>query len=534
MAAMNRPRLSWIRVMVAVIVPVLVAAGGYYGFNWWQSARAEAATKPWFASYVDVTATPQYAFEALKSVSDRDVMLSFVVADPNSACAPSWGAAYSLNDASSTLDLDRRIARLEQQKGAVGVSFGGQAHDELATTCTDVSSLQSAYASVVSRYDLSTVDFDVEGSNLTDHAAGQRRAEAVAALQKARRASGHPLAVWLTLPVSTDGLSTDGTTQVSQFLKAGVDLAGVNAMTMDYGQSKGSSETMAAASEQALQQTQRQLGILYRMAKTPLSAATLWSKVGATPMIGQNDIENEVFSMKDASTLNAWAVKQGVGRMSMWSLNRDTTCGTNYPNVSEVSDACSGVNQNGVLFADTLSKGFTGRINDAASKITTADPSATVQPTDNPATSPYPIWNSQAAYLQGTKVVWHHNVYQAKWWTQGDLPDNPVLSAYQTPWNLIGPVLPGEKPIKPITLPAGTYPAWSGTATYNTGQRVLFDGIPYQAKWWNTGDSPQASSSNPDGSPWVALKDSEIKAIANAIKQGKPVPSGTSTPSANG
>ncbi|QKS16572.1 glycosyl hydrolase family 18 [Curtobacterium sp. Csp2] len=518
-------RLSPLRVAVAVLAVVAVGAGGYVGFDRWQSAHAAESEKPWFAAYTDVTVTPTFAFEDVKSARGRDVMLSFVVADHDAACTPTWGSAYTLDGAADTLDLDRRIARLEQQDGEVGVSFGGLANDELATTCTDPKDLVAAYASVVQRYDVSTVDFDVEGDDLTNRAAGERRAAAVAELQKARRAAGHPLAVWLTLPAAPSGLTTDGTTAVSQFLAAGVDLAGVNAMTMDFGEGKGSSQSMYSASVQTLQEVHRQLGVLYDRAGTPLGDATLWRKVGATPMIGQNDVRDEVFGLADARKLNAWARDQGLGRMSMWSLNRDTTCGTNYVNLSTVSNSCSGVDQGGQLFADVLGKGFGGRITAAAGDVTTAEPSATEQPTDDPSTSPYPVWSADAAYLEGTKIVWHHNVYEAKWWTSGDLPDDPVLSAYETPWRLVGPVLPGERPVQPLTLPVGTFPAWSGEAVHDTGDRVLFHGVPYQAKWWNTGDSPEASTSDPDGSPWVRLKDAEIERILADQRAGKPIPS---------
>lgn len=151
--------------------------------------------------------------------------------------------------------------------------------------------------------------------------------------------------------------------------------------------------------------------------------------------------------------------------------------------------------------------------------MTTADTSSKLarQP-ENPATSPYQIWSPTGAYLKGTRVVWHHNVYQAKWWTQGDVPDNPVLQQWQTPWALIGPVLPGEKPIPQPTLPPGTYSDWSGTAIYDTGDRVLFNGVPYQAKWWNTGQSPAAAASNPDSSPWVPLTQEQINAIVAPTK----------------
>ncbi|WIB16726.1 MULTISPECIES: chitinase [unclassified Curtobacterium] len=519
-------RLSPIRVTVAAAVALAVAAGGYAGLDRWQSAQAAETVKPWFAAYTDVTVTPTFPFEDVKSTAGRDVMLSFVVADHDEACTPTWGAAYGLQEAGDQLDLDRRIARLEQQKGAVAVSFGGLANDELATTCTDRSKLVSAYQSVVKRYDVSTVDFDIESDDLTKADAGKRRAAAVADLQEQRRAAGHPLAVWLTLPAAPGGLTTDGTRAVAQFLRAGVDLAGVNAMTMDYGASKGSSQSMYSASVETLQQVKRQLGILYTRAGTPLGDRTLWHKVGATPMIGQNDVQDEVFSLTDARKLNAWAKQQGLGRMSMWSLNRDTTCGSNYVNLSTVSNSCSGVDQDGVLFADVLGKGFGGGIVAASGDVTKAEPSSTVQPTDDPSTSPYPVWDDEASYLEGTKIVWHRNVYEAKWWTSGDLPDDAVLSAYETPWQLVGPVLAGEKPVAPLTLPKGTYAGWSGTAAYDTGDRVLFDGTPYQAKWWNTGESPEASTSDPDGSPWTRLKDAEVKEILQDVRAGKAAPEG--------
>ncbi len=161
-------RLSPVRVGIAVVLTAALAAAGYVGFDRWQSAQAAETQKSWFAAYTDVTATPTFAFEDVKSAKGRDVMLSFVVADHDDACTPTWGSAYSMQGASDALDLDRRIARLQQQKGEVGVSFGGLANDELATTCTNGSDLVSAYESVVKRYDVSTVDYDVEGADSGD------------------------------------------------------------------------------------------------------------------------------------------------------------------------------------------------------------------------------------------------------------------------------------------------------------------------------------------------------------------------------
>jgi chitinase len=509
-------RLSPWRVMLAILILVGLGVGSTFGWQHWKSEQSMASSKPWFASYVDVTATPTFAFEQLGAAANRSAILSFIVASPSSGCTPSWGGAYTMEQAGSTLDLDRRIARLQQQDGNVAVSFGGLKNSELALTCSNVNELSRAYQSVVDRYNLDTIDLDLEFAGLTDTSAGDRRAEAIAKLQAERRARGKKLAVWVTLPVTPQGLSEAGTDAVARLLAKNVDLAGVNIMTMDYGQSKPGDQTMAAASQSALVQTHRQLGVLYQRAGTPLNDATLWAKLGATPMIGQNDEAQEVFTPGDAKSFNEFAHARGIGRMSMWSANRDVPCGSNYVDVKIVSDSCSGVKQESGAFAAILGANFSGNMSDSAGLVTEAVPTSTTQTADDPAVSPYQIWSSTGAYLQGTKVVWHHNVYQAKWWTEGDMPDSPVLQAWETPWELVGPVLPGEKPVHQATVPAGTYPEWSGTATYDTNQRVLFEAIPYQAKWWTLGDSPAAASSNPDTSPWVPLTQAQIDAVLRA------------------
>lgn len=505
-------RLSPIRVTIAALLGAGLVAGSFFGYQSWASAQATVAQEPWFAGYVDVTATPTFQFEDPASVRGRDVMLSFIVADPTNPCTPSWGGHFTMDEAAASLDLDRRIARLQQRGGGAGVSFGGLLNDELASSCTDPAALATAYTSVIQRYSVSTVDLDIEGDNLTNTATGERRAAAIAAVQAARRSSGDSLAVWLTLPASTSGLTEDGTTAVAQMLAAGVDLAGVNIMTMNFGQSIDSGESMAAASERALTATHRQLSTLYKRTKTPLSDGTIWSKLGATPMIGQNDDATEVFGLQDATALNSWALKQGLGRMSMWSLNRDLTCGPNYVDLHRVSDSCSGIAQGNSLFADVLGAGFDGRSIAAASHVTTGEPVDPKTITDDPATSPYAIWSEDSSYLKGSKVVWHRNVYEAKWWTSGDLPDDPVLNAWETPWTLVGPVLAGEKPHELDTLAYDLYPEWVGATAYEKGTRVNFSGIPYQAKWWTQGDSPEAYSSNPDSSPWVPLTTDQVKA----------------------
>lgn len=504
--------LSPIRLSVLIAVLGGLVFAGFQGWRWFENEQT-VTDAPWFAGYVDVTATPAYAFEKPVTPQGENVVLSFVVADPEEPCVPSWGAAYGLDEAADRLDLDRRLARLEQQGGEAMISFGGLANDELATVCDDDEALLQAYRSVVDRYGVGAIDFDIEGAALADTASIGRRAAAVAALQRERSEADRPVAVWLTLPVTPSGLTEDGTDAVAAMLDAGIELTGVNVMAMNYGASRDDDLSMGDAALSALEGTQRQLGVLYSRHGTPLTDATLWNKLGVTPMIGQNDVRDEIFDFDDAQQVNAFARDQRLGRTSMWSLNRDVTCGANVVDVRRVSDSCSGIAQGDRHFASVLGAELEGSPLSGAGAETTAEPLPPVA-TDEPAKSPYQIWADDRSYRAGTRVVWHGNVYEAKWWTKGDLPDNPVLQEFETPWRLVGPVLPGETPVPLPTVPPGTYPEWSGELTYQRGDRVLFDGLPYEARWWTRGDSPQAAEVDPDASPWLALDPASVTATA--------------------
>src|SRR5665648_590798 len=122
---------------------------------------------------------------------------------------------------------------------------------------------------------------------------------------------------------------------------------------------------------------------------------------------------------------------------------------------------------------------------------------------DDPETSPFPIWDPLGTYPGGTKIVWHRQVYQARFWTSGFAPDTPVTHAMDSPWSLIGPVLPGDSPAALPTLPAGSYPQWDPDQAYVAGTRVQLDLVPYEAKWWTQGQQPGKSVAG--GSPWVLV-----------------------------
>ena len=492
-------RFSFVRLGVALVA---TAAVGAAGIAWWHYDGVALTTPatPWFSGYVDATATPLYEFESLEASPYTNVTLAFVVADDDGGtCAASWGGYYTLSEAATELDMDRRIARLAQMGRNAVISFGGRDGVELASACADVDSLASAYREVIHRYDVTVLDFDIEGDELSDAASRQRRAQAVAQLQQ-EASEDDPLTVWLTLPADADGLTADALTAVEEFQDAGVNVSGVNLMTMDFNTTGSVDRLVIASATAAREQLARAWG--YGLLDT---TSDLWQRMGVTVMIGQSDIQGEVLTVDDARAVNTFAQEKQLGRVSMWSLNRDVSCGTNYPDWETVTTFCSGVEQTDGEFASVLSDGLDGEpVTAAARPSTSADIVS-----DDPDTSPYPIWDGQASYPADTRVVWHGNVYVSRWWTQGSQPDLPS-DASQNPWRLIGPVLPGETPAAEPTLPADYYPEWSPTTVYHKGDRVMLDGIAYEARWWTQSDSPDASEVDPGSSPWTALTSEQI------------------------
>ncbi len=499
-------KISFLRLFI--LLGIITAAGLLY-LNIGQIipktvGKEKVKEKPWFAAYVDVTLMPQFDFEQVEG----NLVLSFVVASDKDS-SPSWGNAYSLDDAKTSLDLERRIARVRQNKGDVVISFGGLINHELAQKYTASKALMSAYESVVVRYSVNTIDLDLENKGLTDVAAGKIRAQAIAALQKKRKEASNPLAVWLTLPVSTDGLTSDGVNAVKRLLDEDVELAGVNAMTMNFGETRKSDLSMGKNVIHALTKLHAQLKRIYQDKRILLSDKAVWAKIGATPMIGQNDLSNEVFTLADAKALNQFAKKNGLGRLSIWSANRDRASTKSSVHTNVVSNFYSGVEQEDQAFSKILKTGFEGNLLANTTKETVSYLKEE-DLIDHPETSPYQIWSKDKTYLAETKVVWQHNVYQAKWWTRGDEPNVPLTNSDANPWELLGPVLKGEKPVSIPVLKEGTYEAWGNEKVYQAGDRVMVGSSGYVAKWWNQNETPEKDIVDPNDSPWRQLSESEI------------------------
>jgi len=207
------------------------------------------------------------------------------------------------------------------------VSFGGAANTPIEAACGSVEATVAQYDRVIDTLALTRIDFDVEGAWLADTTSVERRSAAIAQLQAERAAAGWPLHVWYTLPVLPSGLTADGVAVLQSALDHGVTIDGVNVMTMDYGAGAAPDPegNMGSYGIAAIEALHAQLDTLYGGAK---SEAELWAMVGSTPMIGQNDVQAEYFSVADAEQTRAFAEEHGVGLLGMWSVNRDHPCDT--------------------------------------------------------------------------------------------------------------------------------------------------------------------------------------------------------------
>jgi chitinase len=118
---------------------------------------------------------------------------------------------------------------------------------------------------------------------------------------------------------------------------------------MNYAGSRPAGMSMADANAAALAAAAEQLAAALRRAGDGRDASDVWPLLGATPMIGQNDVAGDRLTLDDAAALVALAHKRGLGRLAFWSLNRDRPCppGTD---TSRANSACSGLAQEPLAF----------------------------------------------------------------------------------------------------------------------------------------------------------------------------------------
>lgn len=284
-----------------------------------------------FAPYVDCLLWPNFDISNIAETGICHYTCAFIVDDQfQSGANPCWGGYSTLG----TDYYQDKIASLREQGGDVIMSFGGANGIELSYAASNEFEARDAYKTMIQAYNLTSIDFDIEGFLVAEPVSRERRSKAMKLLQ-----NEFPyLQISLTLPVMPTGLTNDGINTVASALNKGVNIAIVNVMAMDYGPS---GIDMGDAAISAGENLFLQLKTLYQNAGIPQPDSVIWSKIGICPMIGENDVQGEIFYLDDALDLANWASQRKIGRLTMWSANRDREC----TNPNDPLYSCSRIEQ---------------------------------------------------------------------------------------------------------------------------------------------------------------------------------------------
>jgi chitodextrinase len=449
--------------VVAASAAALLVAGGAAAI--FAAASASAATTYGVAPYVDLSANSSGMLDtAITQAGLKSYTAAFII---GSGCTPIWGDSLDIN--SSTANA--KIAQAQSEGAKTIISFGGAGGVELAQSCTDTGALTSAYQSVINKYHVDHLDFDIEGAAIADPGSINRRFQAIKTLE----ANNAGLNVSVTIPVLQSGPDGNGTAFLQAAKTNGTRIDLVNIMTMDYG---GAVSDMGAAAVSA--------------ARGTLTAAQgVWpgfsyANLGITPMIGQNDQAGEIFTIANAQTVVNFANSNGVGRLAFWSVGRDQPCpggagGGASPN-------CSSISQSALDFTKIFN-GYTGGGGGGGG---TPTPTSTTPGGGGGGSCSAPAWNAATAYNGGAVVSYNGHTYTAKWWTQGEQPDthsgqwdvwkdNGACSGGGgggggggTPSPTVNPTTGGPSP---TSNPSGT---WQPNHAYKVGDVVTYNGHTYR------------------------------------------------------
>jgi chitinase len=275
---------------------------------------------PYFPTWV--WGASGYAFTSLADLQKKaglnEVTIAFVLS--NGGCDTTQDIEQNMTDVKAFIAAG----------GHVKASFGGADGTYVESQCSDAAALATALGDFVETTGITDLDFDIEQDAVLTDTVNEMRGQALKTVQTSKN-----IQVAFTLaanPSPGGGLTTQGLSVVSHAISAGVKVSHVNLMTMDYGDSFGG-QPLAPVAIGSLTDANAQLVSIV----PGLSTGGAWQMLGVIPMIGKND-DSEVFSVDDAKTLAAFAVKNQLGLVSFWSIDRDQVCpkGADYNSCSTV------------------------------------------------------------------------------------------------------------------------------------------------------------------------------------------------------
>ncbi|NJP44198.1 glycosyl hydrolase family 18 protein [Actinacidiphila epipremni] len=494
---------------VRALLTGLVTAAATAGLALTGSGTAHAATA--LPAHVAAPYFEAYNGDSLSGLAaasgNKYLTMAFIQTASVGSCTPYWNGDSSMPIAQANFGAD--IDTIQAGGGDVIPSFGGYAADdsgtEIADSCTNVASIAAAYEKVVTTYDISRIDLDIEDNSLTNAAGIDRRNKAVKQVQDWAKANGRPLQFSYTLPTTTRGLTTgtagdgSGLSVIQNALSNGVNVDVVNLMTFDY--YDNATHNMATDTQTAAQGLHDQLAGLY----PSKSDAQLWGMIGVTEMPGIDDFgAAETFTTANATTVYNWAVSKGINTLSFWALQRDNG---NCPGQGG-SDTCSGTTQSTWQFSHTFEPFTSGGTttpppaNDFSVSLSPA--SATVTAGGSATSSVHTAVTTGSAQsvslaVSGAPAGVTASVSPGSVTAGGNATLNVSTSASAVSGTYALTVTGTAAGVShqatyTLTVTGGasacTAAPWSSSAIYVGGNTVSYGGHTWKAKWWTTGEVP--------------------------------------------
>ncbi|GCF10000.1 chitinase [Dictyobacter arantiisoli] len=326
--------------------------------------------------------------------------LAFVVA--NGGCTPAWETDSGLDNVSSDTQMGPIINAIRAAGGDVVVSFGGYGGTKLGESCGTPQATAAAEQAIINKYSLHALDFDLEEPEYENATAINNELGAAQILQN----NNPGLYESITIPGTTSGTGYFGQQLLNNAKSLGYIPNNYAIMPFDGGFSGASSQINALQSFNTI-----------LMNTFGWSSATAYAHEGISSMNGRTD-SAEYFYQSDFQTVLSFVENNHLARFTYWSVNRDRQC-TPPDNNGTLSGTCSSVPQNDWDFTKIIAQ-FSG----ATPPISTPTPGQTATPTPGSggACAGIAAWNSSIAYVGGNKVTYHGSLWQAKWWTEADVP----------------------------------------------------------------------------------------------------------------
>jgi len=326
---------------VAAAAAVLAATGplasSAYADDGGRHALPAHVFSPYFQSYTD--ANPAVVSRASGA---KFLTMAFLQTEKTGSCEILWNG----NKPVSHAVFGAEIAQIRARGGDVVPSFGGFTADneatEIADSCADVDRIAAAYEKVITTYNVTRLDMDVEDNSLTNVGGIDRRNKAIRKVEQWAERQHRTVQFVYTIPTGPQGLEDTGIAVLRNAVDNHARIDIVNIMTFDYYDDQA--HEMADDTKIAAKSLVGTLRTLYPHRSTE----RLWHMVGVTEMVGVDDYGSggetgpkEIFTLADARNITRWARDKDLAELSFWALGRDNGACPGVPG----SDNCSGVAQ---------------------------------------------------------------------------------------------------------------------------------------------------------------------------------------------